>query len=743
MDGDLKRDLKTVRDKIRKGIKDVIDTLQVTKLDGLVKNDLGDLRQSIMDLQKKVKDKGDENDNIVAQQFKDLQSAKTQLEVVTGKDKGSIHQAVEDLDNKFSSEIHSPLSNAVGEVDMAIGKLGEKFQLTDGKKEKLGEIFGHIKEKVGEIKGQEGRGWKNTGASGLEGIVTGLVNSYANGFTGWEFNKRVTGWLEKTILPHNGLLKDKFAVPLNGKLETTNQSIAEKIRDKLQDDVGVKMEGADFPSDAKVQKTATAVKQACENFAKEIDAKLEEGGNGSVIVGKVKGELKNYSYVKNSKCICDCSSCNSNDECKKTVIVAAILCALSSTVRQVGNEIDSILLSTYRVDGKSMAQELDKVVEETRKLDEQLTQATKPGKSPPSQDTEIPAQAVDSTFGKVKKFVSETNNGDNITEKFKSKVIDELQKKVQELPEAVNQFDSEAQKQIRAAATTAITKAAGQIKMDKSGHIEFSGDFMKQFNDTYTQMKTKLPKDLQSLVDTHIGQDDTAGGKINIKDTFHSYNSHVKQDSDGLKIGTLKGQSSEGQLPEAIGNIKTRGLAELEKTIGSNDSGPINTKTFDEPFDKIQTELDEIKKLVNHNGGASFLTKATEEKGIKNLMYDLIQLLNKGSWDYGVYSLETIKSAINDLQQNQFTTQPEAIDKAVTAIKAELGELRGKLKNGNKGDDVIERLNDLKNKDLVNEPSWKTITGGQNLSGLGKIEDRKIKNEIVTTRERSRSRKSN
>ncbi|GBE60059.1 histidine kinase, putative [Babesia ovata] len=107
-----------------------------------------------------------------------------------------------------------------------------------------------------------------------------------------------------------------------------------------------------------------------------------------------------------------------------------------------------------------MAQELDKVVEETRKLDEQLTQATKPGKSPPSQDTEIPAQAVDSTFGKVKKFVSETNNGDNITEKFKSKVIDELQKKVQELPEAVNQFDSEAQKQIRAAATTAITKAA-------------------------------------------------------------------------------------------------------------------------------------------------------------------------------------------------------------------------------------------------------------------------------------------
>ncbi|GBE60060.1 Extracellular matrix-binding ebh, putative [Babesia ovata] len=188
MDGDLKRDLKTVRDKIRKGIKDVIDTLQVTKLDGLVKNDLGDLRQSIMDLQKKVKDKGDENDNIVAQQFKDLQSAKTQLEVVTGKDKGSIHQAVEDLDNKFSSEIHSPLSNAVGEVDMAIGKLGEKFQLTDGKKEKLGEIFGILKKRLGRLR-QEGRGWKNTGASGLEGIVTGLVNSYANGFTGWEFNK--------------------------------------------------------------------------------------------------------------------------------------------------------------------------------------------------------------------------------------------------------------------------------------------------------------------------------------------------------------------------------------------------------------------------------------------------------------------------------------------------------------------------------------------------------------------------
>ncbi|GBE62851.1 hypothetical protein, conserved [Babesia ovata] len=67
---------------------------------------------------------------------------------------------------------------------------------------------------------------------------------------------------------------------------------------------------------------------------------------------------------------------------------------------------------------------------------------------------------------------------------------------------------------------------------------------------------------------------------------------------------------------------------------------------------------------------------------------------------------------------NYIQNKPAAIDGAVTLIKVELQDLRGKLKNSN-NDDVIERLEDLKNNGLVNG-DWPV--NGKPLSGLGKIE---------------------
>ncbi|GBE62865.1 hypothetical protein, conserved [Babesia ovata] len=77
---------------------------------------------------------------------------------------------------------------------------------------------------------------------------------------------------------------------------------------------------------------------------------------------------------------------------------------------------------------------------------------------------------------------------------------------------------------------------------------------------------------------------------------------------------------------------------------------------------------------------------------------------------------------------NYIQNKPAAIDGAVTQIKAQLEELREKLKNENGDkDDVIERLTDLKEKGLVNG-DWPV--NGQTLSGLGKIqEDLKEQNE--------------
>ncbi|GBE62775.1 hypothetical protein BOVATA_042680 [Babesia ovata] len=57
------------------------------------------------------------------------------------------------------------------------------------------------------------------------------------------------------------------------------------------------------------------------------------------------------------------------------------MCALTSTVRQVGNELKSVLLDNrvgnYGKGSKSIAQELDKVVGETKKLHQHLEAAEK------------------------------------------------------------------------------------------------------------------------------------------------------------------------------------------------------------------------------------------------------------------------------------------------------------------------------------------------------------------------------
>ncbi|GBE62840.1 hypothetical protein, conserved [Babesia ovata] len=68
---------------------------------------------------------------------------------------------------------------------------------------------------------------------------------------------------------------------------------------------------------------------------------------------------------------------------------------------------------------------------------------------------------------------------------------------------------------------------------------------------------------------------------------------------------------------------------------------------------------------------------------------------------------------------NDIECQPAAIGTAVQAIKAQLKQLREKLKHDGK-DDVIERLTDLRDVGLDGKNSW--TSNGKPLSGLGRIE---------------------
>ncbi|GBE62995.1 Extracellular matrix-binding ebh [Babesia ovata] len=720
MDGDLKRDLKDVKQKIKEGIQKVIKDLGVNELGNKVKIDLGTLKEKISDVTKDVDENTAKNSGLVSGQLKKLEEAKTQFNEKTT----AIQQAERELENKFNDHIKTPLNSAVSEVDSAIGELGEKFTISGSKNPgTIHEILGHIHKEVAAIKGTPGTSWDNSGGSGLEGIKSKVKHYFEafGGSDGSKFKNIVKGWIEKTILPHNGLVSDRINDKIvGGSTENINQKMAGEIKDNLgveATEAGQTVEQAKSGGAEDIAKRIQAVKAGCEKFADTLDQKLKEPDSAtSGIVSKVKGLL---TYIKHdAKCICYCSHCRGT-ECKQNSVTAVILGSLSSVSRQVGNELNSVLLEPES--GANIAGILDKITPIAAMLSTQLTQATeRSGQS----NNESPAQAVDSRLGEVRDFVN-GKNGDNLNKIFKENVINTLTEKVRQLPGAVGAFDQEAQNQIKAAAKTAIERAAGQISDNGDPNtIELGKNgLMDTFEKAHKQIRENLKTKLDGQVDEHIGEDDGTGG-VNIKATkqFDSYDTHVNQDSiknvNPKKPESLK--ELKGHLPEKIKNISNDGLRSLTEVIGQpGGKAEITKDTFDKPFTQIKTQLEEIKKLVDGERSDSSFMEGDPNEGIKDFLRNLTSMLGNAFFVDGNKGLDEIKKAIEGLHKTPFTTHPKAIDTAVTAIKEELRKLRGKLKkdaSGASDNDVINALSDLREKGLGghwngNGGDWKDTKG--------------------------------
>ncbi|GBE61108.1 major facilitator superfamily member protein [Babesia ovata] len=731
MDGDLKRDLKGVRDAIKKQIWSKIEEFQVTKLDNLVKGDLWTLKERIEGLGKGL-NTDDKSQPLVKQALEDLAAQKTLLDAITSDTNGSIPKETRNLENKFNNAIKDPLTQAVSAVDQAIGTLGKNFE-PGGSNNSIEKIFEHIKDRVGAIKGEAGDR-NGRGRKGVDGIVArfkeyvkGVGNNMAKQT---EDGGTVHSWLDK-ILTHNGVvryrlgefLKDNNGGKLqvkyqneNGMHDPTKKQTKEKLKQAKIYDTAKTQSQFNGATSNSIAKDLTSLMKFLDAYAKTLDEEIKKGNNKFVteLVRAIEGDVKNGNHHSDYK------------QENLTSTVEATLAALTADARRTAGEINSLLLNVDRsgqpTDG-SVAKFLDKTKEITDDLDSKLTQATSPPKPDPAgTSTESPAQAVDSRLKEVRDMVNTKIEGT-----FTTEVTKDLAAAVSELPTAVDNFNQQAQEQIRAAATTAIEKAANVISEQDDGSKIDLKEKMQTFHKSHEDIvhpTNGLQKQLEQQVDKHIWNDNPPGGKINIKDTFSSYNSHADQNS----LDPNKPENLEGKLPQAIGDIKTVGLKELENTIGNGAQDIIETTTFTGPFTQIQTELDEIKKLVDGNG--SFIEDG-KDKGVKKHLANLKTMLTKGSFINGGNGLEEIKSAIDRLQITTFTTQPAAIGQAVTAIKAELEELREKLKK-DKDEDVIKRLEYMKNEGLgTNQNSWNPVNG-KPLSGLGKIErELKKQNEIL------------
>ncbi|GBE58840.1 Extracellular matrix-binding ebh, putative [Babesia ovata] len=729
MDESLKRDLKDVKDKIKNGITDVITRLEVEKLDQKVKDDLGTLKGNIMKLNQQVKD-DDSDDNIVGGQLKALKTQKTILDNTTSKEHGSIARETGLLESKFQTAIQGPLNKKVKAVDTAIGKLGGKFTGIQSEEDKrtIAGIFEHIKGKVGKIKGDKGNGeWRGNTGSGMDGVQS-AVEQYYSALSGQNaFYQRVQGWLDaiwgkkgeqkkdrnlqawlKAWIERKGVNLSRVQPTVAGgesAIDKFRGAVINAINKHFNDDqTAAEGKVKEVKKDNSIQNSITAVKEGCKHFVEKLDEKFKDSDD---LLESVAKEI--LPKVANNQ-----QNSRNEDQIKK--FIKFTLPALRATVYQVAEELHSVLLGNGTAT-INIADLLDKAKKATEELDGQLTAATKNGPSPPAPEAGT-AQAVDKRLEAVR---DEVNT--NITNKFKSNVINQLEIEVKKLPDAVKEFDEKAQAQIKAAAKKAITEAAGQIK-EANGKIEFNDDFMKQFKETYEPIKTDLQKQLEQKVYDQLpkagGTKENTHVKLQGAPNINSYNGHVgRKHIEDLKSGdTLKGIKSGGSLPLAIGKIKDEGL----KPFGENGVKDIlnaGAKTFTGPFDTIKEQLGEIKKLVSDD--VKFMDD-DKKRGVKNYLNSLRSMFNKTSWVHAVPGLDAIKTSIEALQKTPFTTQPEEIEKAVKAIKAELGVLRGKLKKdgGVPKDGVIDVLADLKGAGFENKIGW--TPNGQSLSGLGKIE---------------------
>ncbi|GBE61120.1 Extracellular matrix-binding ebh, putative [Babesia ovata] len=408
MDKSLKRDLKSVKDKIKGGIGSVIRTLGVNDLDKNVRQDLGELKRKIEGL---ATDGGEK----------------------------------------------------LAQVDKAIGTLGGKFTgLTkDEERKSLQKILEEIHRKVAAIKGAPGK-TNGDGGKGLDGInqkIGGLARAFVPGNGQNGFNARVDGWLEGVI----GNKKDKPGLQaVNswlgtyiGRIGRNGDDIRETVKKQVMAQLTSQIGAAQGTFNGlkndieknKITENLAAIKQACEEFVDKLDKELANNKIGkfaTTIAGKIEGKT---------------TSTNSD----LTTAVKSALVALCASVKQVATEVQSLGIDRFGT-------LLDEVHKTTTELHGQLEQATQKVTSSGTTEPNIsPAQAVDSRLNDVREFMSGSGNN-NITVKFNTDVTSQLKTAVTSLHQAVDTFDQEAQKQIKEAAKTAyLSKALSDWMTSFSG----------------------------------------------------------------------------------------------------------------------------------------------------------------------------------------------------------------------------------------------------------------------------------
>ncbi|GBE59347.1 Extracellular matrix-binding ebh [Babesia ovata] len=592
------------------------------------------------------------------------------------------------------------------QVEQAISHLEEgiKTDLVDlqqrivsSMKSHVGLMLGEIRTQVQGIKGEAGKDDKNTGANGLDGIVTGLVNSYAGGFSGeWPFQKIVEGWLEK-VLGKDGANKKEVENWINTyvteKVRLLGFSIA-SFRDKIMEQtkktlnheiqqagelVKAQMDSAETIE--KITKTIEAVKSGCDEFVKQLDDKFKKG------IKALAQEIVNKTNYRTT-----------NDNLQ--LVTEFTLIALRATANQVGEEINSILLADYRMgkdSGTSIAKELDKAVQATRDLDKKLEAAHQATSSDVSNDPknnilqkvkEIEQQVKNEMKDNGPKgIIVETTMGQYKKKKDQEPIGDEgkYQKLLKDIPQAMQPFNTHAQ----------LTDAS---KVERQKEL-------------VTQQFQAIEQELQAIA-----------WFVNSKKGEKPKTLPQPTDQDGIKqrLDDLENMLKEAgayQIMSSLGvgiNKDVKGLQAIEDKIKDlkTRTYDIKTKEIGEALPNITQKLGELRnKLQNPVNNV--------KDDVINRLYDLQYTgLKQNAWSPNrlrIYGLGKIHGDIAQLQKNQFTENPSTIGGAVHIITQSLNNLQSDLDKK-----VTAKLERLKSYGLNHTENW---DGNHNAKGFDTIKE--------------------
>ncbi|GBE59208.1 hypothetical protein, conserved [Babesia ovata] len=609
-------------------------------------------------------------------------------------------------------DAYSKVDNLKRQVPAAIDQLEEGMKTDLGNirdsivskmKEHVGEMLKDIKKSVEQIKGTDRSSWQNPVPSGLLGIAQG-VQQYAQAFSEDRFAEIAKGWLEATILRYNGTVRrilGKKDVYDGTKKEGDIEAFAIGMKEKLKTDViGIAkeaFEGVNTVSGS-IHTNITAVKTACNEFANGLDKKLLQPVNE--IVSEVKEKALNVGglVAKIKNCICECDNCN-KPNCAKKAAAELIMCALTSTVRQVGNELESVLLGVgtgmgNNADGtkKSIADLLDKAKKATEELHENLGAAEKEANKKDGQP-------------------SAPSNGNTILEK-----VNDIEKQVKEGMKISKDVNTDFEKIMDKYHAAKGDTASGDHKYHNLLHTDIPGAMnafksMGAFTDEERPQNEDVSK-ANEAVSKHL---------FTVEEELKEIAHHVDNTKGKLQppptdkfgitqrledLERMLGNGNEYKLKSKLDGLadqKVKGLDAIRQAIQTLKTDTYEQKSSDigGGVTQIKAQLEELRKQLKKDG-------QNDKTAVVNALNDLQKegLNTKGKWQATksgnpVDGLMKIHGDIDNLKKQDFTQNPTNINDAVQQITQELQGLQQNLEQ-----QVTTRLETLQSKGLNTQDKW-------------------------------------